>query len=109
MPASATTAETVSLAKIATMTHLFVSPKLLSQGLAVAEALGLPESRVLILQGYVPGFKSLDDFVDLARRKQLEVKTREVQHDTPAYLMFSSGTSGRPKGVSRADLQAIQN
>ncbi|KAI0036567.1 hypothetical protein K488DRAFT_67571 [Vararia minispora EC-137] len=47
------------------MTHLFVSPSLLPQGLAVADAIGLPQDNVLILQGSIPGRRSLDELADL--------------------------------------------
>ncbi|KAI0309886.1 acetyl-CoA synthetase-like protein [Amylostereum chailletii] len=98
-PASSTDGEVTALAKLSKMTHLFVSPKLLPQALVVATAIQLPYDRIYIIQGHVPGRRSLDDFVAQARTDDLKIATRPVRVNTIAYLMFSSGTSGLPKGI----------
>jgi acyl-CoA synthetase (AMP-forming)/AMP-acid ligase II len=100
MPSSSTIPEAVALAKLSDMTHLFVSPSLISHGLAIADALRIGESKVVLLHGHLKGRRNLTQLVHLGLSKGLKVKTQSVNYDTPAYLMFSSGTGGLPKGAA---------
>ena len=67
--------------------------------MAAAKESGLPEKSIFILQGDVTGKVSLPRLIDYAKARGLpKIATRTVQDDTLAYLMFSSGTTGLPKG-----------
>lgn len=83
--------------KLAGPTRLFVSPSLLPLALAS----GLPDDRIYILEGDVEGRTSYADLVARAQRDRLpRLPIQQAQNDTLAYLVFSSGTSGLPKGTS---------
>lgn len=83
--------------KLAGPTHLFVTPTLLPLALTS----GLSEDRIYILEGNVPGRTSYADLVARARTNSLpRLPIQQAQTDTLAYLAFSSGTSGLPKGTS---------
>ena len=78
-------------------TRLFVSPTLLPLALAS----GLPKDRIYILDGNVQGHASYLDLVARARAYRLpRLPIQQAQTDTLAYLAFSSGTTGLPKGMS---------
>lgn len=73
--------------------------KLLPNLLPVAKEVGIPVDRIHLLLGEAPGFKTIQDFVDEVSQKNIPfVGIRPAKNDTLAYLVFSSGTSGLPKG-----------
>lgn len=83
--------------KLAGPTRLFVSPTLLPLALTS----GLPEDRIYILEGHVEGRTSYGDLVARARSSSMpRLPIQQPRSDTLAYLVFSSGTSGLPKGTS---------
>ena len=83
--------------KLAGPTCLFVSSTLLPLALTS----GLPEDRIYILEGNAQGHTSYGDLVARARDNRLpRLPIQQAQRDTLAYLTFSSGTSGLPKGMS---------
>ena len=99
LPLQSTLQETVDLLRLSSVTCLFASEHLYPHAAAAAKKSGLLEERIFILQGNVTGKLSfprlIEDFKDRGLPK---IATRTVQDDTLAYLMFSSGTTGLPKG-----------
>ena len=82
--------------KLASPTRLFVTPTLHSLALTS----GLSEDRIYIIEGNIQGHTSYGDLVARARDNKLpRLPIQQAQKDTLAYLTFSSGTSGLPKGT----------
>jgi acyl-CoA synthetase (AMP-forming)/AMP-acid ligase II len=95
----------LSLAKV---TRLFVDAKLLPKLLPVAKEVGIPTDKIHLLLGNAPGFRTVSELVDRVREKQAPfVGVRPVKNDTLAYLVFSSGTTGLPKGELKYTLQKM--
>jgi len=67
--------------------------------LAAVKVIGFPEEKIFILQGEVKGKVSLPRLIDDVKTRGLpRVPTHPVGDETLAYLVFSSGTTGLPKG-----------
>lgn len=98
-PSQSTLQETVELLKLSGVTCLFANEQLYPHAAAAAKMIGLSEESIFILQGEVAGKASLPRLIGDVRVRGLpKIATREVQDDTLAYLMFSSGTTGLSKG-----------
>ena len=81
------------------VTRLFVDEKFLSTVVPVATELGIDSNQIYLMKGKAYGRKSFWSIVeDVRRRKISRVEARTATKDTLAYLVFSSGTSGLPKG-----------
>jgi acyl-CoA synthetase (AMP-forming)/AMP-acid ligase II len=80
-------------------TRLFVNSSLLPLVLPMAEKVGIPSSKVYVLGGTAKGRKSFSELVVNAQTKRIPaIAVRPAAKDTLAYLVFSSGTTGLPKG-----------
>jgi acyl-CoA synthetase (AMP-forming)/AMP-acid ligase II len=85
--------------KLSKCTRLFVNDRLLPLVLPIAKKVGIPSSKIYILGGSAMGRKSFSELINGARRKNIpSISARPAAKDTLAYLMFSSGTTGLPKG-----------
>ncbi|KAK7682379.1 hypothetical protein QCA50_014584 [Cerrena zonata] len=92
--------ELCHLLRTSKCTVLFVHAGLLQKALSAAKEVGLSEDRIFIIEGQVPGRKSLQDLLDETRKRGIPRELpRPAKKDTLAYLMFSSGTTGLPKAV----------
>jgi len=88
------------------VTRLFVDAKFLRIVLPVAKEVGLSEDRMYLMKetgaakAVSNKLKSFRGIIqDVRKRKVSTVKIRPAGKDTLAYLVFSSGTSGLPKGM----------
>lgn len=96
--------------KLSTCTRIFVHPSKLKIALRAAEAAGIPQDRIYIMEGHVNGKKSFDSLIrEVIRRKVPKEAPRPAREDTLAYLVFSSGTSGPPKGKQAPEIPITSN
>jgi acyl-CoA synthetase (AMP-forming)/AMP-acid ligase II len=80
-------------------TRLFVDEKFLTTILPVATELGMDPNHIYLLRGNSNGRKSFWSIIKDVRNKKISrVDVRTATKDTLAYLVFSSGTTGLPKG-----------
>ena len=80
-------------------TRLFVDAKFLKNVLSVAKEIGMDLNKIHIVKGETEGRRSIRSIIREVRNKQIPpVDIRPAAKDTLAYLIFSSGTSGLPKG-----------
>lgn len=75
-----------------------------SLGNAAEIARGIPSLRKVVVAKYTDALPALDEisnaiyFEDfLAKEDNLEIKFEQLPFDHPVYIMFSSGTTGKPK------------
>ena len=81
------------------VTCLFVDEKFFPTVVLVAKEVGIDLAHIHVMKGSVKGRKSLWSIIKDVRRKKIPlVDIRIATKDTLAYLVFSSGTSGLPKG-----------
>ncbi|KAI0260236.1 acetyl-CoA synthetase-like protein [Gloeopeniophorella convolvens] len=100
LPSQGTVHETAALLKLSSITALFVSARLYTRAKDAASEAGIPEDKVIILQGDVEGKASLPRLIENVRTRGLpSVPSEPVKDDTLAYMVFSSGTTGIPKAV----------
>lgn len=89
--------------KVAKTRILLTLPSSLTVALAAAEAVGLPKRNVLLLEGKVKGFTSIQDLIEdglkLPCTKPYQIPHGSTNKEICGYLNFSSGTTGLPKAV----------
>jgi acyl-CoA synthetase (AMP-forming)/AMP-acid ligase II len=100
LPSHSTVHETAALLKMTGITSIFASEARYSHVIAAAKEIGIPEDGIFILQGDIAGKVSFPRSIEAVKSRGLpRVPSQTVQDDTLAYLMFSSGTTGPPKGL----------
>ena len=69
--------------------------------LPIAKKAGISSKRIFTMTGHgASGRKSFTQLIDDARTRKAEIiNVKPAKKDTLAYLVFSSGTSGLPKGM----------
>lgn len=99
LPAHPTPAELVYLIRKSTATRIFVHPTVLHLVLAAAKEIGFPADKIYLLEGHNTRHTDLDSIISNIRKNNVPRHPVEpVDDKTLAYLVFSSGTSGLPKG-----------
>ena len=83
--------------KLTKATRLFVQDQLLPTVIPAAKNVGM--KYIYVLGQKIEGLRTFEEMVEDARSRAIApVSPRAVTKDTLAYLMFSSGTTGLPKG-----------
>ena len=78
---------------------MFVDAELLSLVLPVAKMVGLSSNKIYVLGEEGKGQKTLAGLIAGVRTKNMKpVAPCSAVKNTLAFLIFSSGTTGRPKG-----------
>ena len=97
-PASPTPYELKNLAEVSKVGKVFTSPRNFENARIVAKEAGFSElDGIFILEGKVQGKRSFDDLVRSVKEPAKDY-AKPVNKDALAYLVFSSGTTGPPKG-----------
>jgi len=86
--------------QVSKATRIFVQPRYLSLVQKVAKDAGFPDDRIYTFDGQVTGRRSFDNMIQQVRKNSVpRIAVRPAGKDTLAYLVFSSGTTGLPKGI----------
>ena len=88
--------------KLSKVTRLFVDAKFLKTVLPVAKEVGLSEDSLYLMKDTSTSrkMKTFRGIIENVRKRKVPlVDIRPASKDTLAYLVFSSGTSGLPKGM----------
>ena len=97
-PASPTPYELKRLVKVSKVKKVFTSLRNLENAQIVAKEAGFSEpDGIFILEGKVEGKRSFDDLV-CSVEEPAKGYTKPVDKDALAFILFSSGTTGLPKG-----------
>jgi len=81
---------------LAQPTMIFASSSLLPLALNS----GLPAAQIYLLEGETKNHTSYDQLISSVRKNSISrLPVRHATKDTLAYMIFSSGTSGLPKGM----------
>lgn len=90
---------------VSNATRLFVDAKFLKTVLPVAKEIGMDLSKIYLVKGEGEGRRNIQSIIRDTRNRQIPpVDVRPAAKDTLAYLIFSSGTSGLPKGEKKLRL-----
>lgn len=86
--------------KLSKATCLFVDEKLFLTVLPIAKELGISSRKIFSMSGHVSGRRSFSQLIDETQLRKADIfPVQSVSKDTLAYLIFSSGTTGLPKGI----------
>ncbi|GJJ15954.1 hypothetical protein Clacol_010233 [Clathrus columnatus] len=96
--------------KKADVTHIFVHKSYFARLILAAGELDIPDENIILFEGNTDSLDINEDWKRVRSFRSLlqHVRTmkipaesiRPVQSDTLAYLIFSSGTTGPPKGIA---------
>lgn len=73
----------------------------LTQVQEAAQSIGLPSTNIIVLETGQHGQGSLDDLISKGIRKRQQSTTPTTDPASCAFLAFTSGTTSKPKAVSR--------
>ncbi|KAG9294090.1 hypothetical protein G9A89_015500 [Geosiphon pyriformis] len=87
---------------------LIVDPSLLNLAIKAAEAANIPKSRIIVFgDKEVNGYKPHINLLGTNEAEPVKFKPEEL--DTTAYLCYSSGTTGIPKGIETTHRNIVAN
>lgn len=81
-------------------------PSSLDKTLAAAKQVGIPTTHVLLVQGVVDGFKSIQELIqqgaELTHSPPYRLRAGATNKTLCGFLNMSSGTTGLPKAASHS-------
>jgi 4-coumarate--CoA ligase len=98
--------------KTASAKFLMTVPGSMAIAAVAAEAAGIPRSNVILLEGTMEGFTTLQELIEAGKSygdneqtEEFRIPEGKTNADICGFLSFSSGTTGLPKAVriSRSD------
>jgi acyl-CoA synthetase (AMP-forming)/AMP-acid ligase II len=85
--------------RLSKATRIFVQPQFLPLVQKAAQDVGFPNDHIYIFEGRINGRRNFSEMIHQVRQNSVpRLAVRPAGKDTLAYLMFSSGTTGVPKG-----------
>ncbi|KAJ3191803.1 hypothetical protein HK101_007402 [Irineochytrium annulatum] len=87
---------------------LITNKELLPVALQAAAAANIPKNKVFLFSGAEDGFKGFRDIFSTRAPPTIKF-TKEELYTRPAYLCYSSGTTGRSKGVETTHINMVAN
>ena len=98
-PHYATPFEFAHAIRLSKATRIFVQPQFFTAIQKASKDVGFPDDRIHIFEGRIRGRRNFGEMIRQVREDYVPRFTvRPAGKDTLAYLIFSSGTSGLPKG-----------
>jgi long-subunit acyl-CoA synthetase (AMP-forming) len=89
---------------------LMTAASALPVAIPAAKNAGIPQDRIILLEGKKAGFTTIQDLVALGesfgpsgQAQLFKIPTGQTNKDVCGFLSFSSGTTGLPKAVSRLE------
>jgi len=94
-----TPSELTHALRLSKATRIFVQPKFLPVVQKATKDIGFPDDHIYTFEGRSDGRRNFGEMIDQVRKYSIpRIAVRTAGKDTLAYLVFSSGTSGLPKG-----------
>lgn len=101
--------------KVAQGKFLFTMPGCIEVGAKAAEAAGIPQKHVFLLEGTMSGYTTMKDLIEMGKGYGEEgqipaykIPSGKKNKDICGFMSFSSGTTGLPKAVMIAYELLIQ-
>lgn len=92
--------------KTSSAKFLMTVPSSIDVAVAAAKAAGLKREHVFLLEGSLPGYKTLGELIDIGKAygqggqvPAYEIPKGKTNGELCGFLSFSSGTTGAPKAV----------
>lgn len=97
--------------KTAQAKYLMTVPSSMEVAVPAAQAAGIPQERIFLLDGQKEGYTSVQELIQIgksyadAQVESFKLSPGQTNREVCGFLSFSSGTTGLPKAVRRLGLK----